>query len=222
MNIAYTIGVGAFRPMAELAAEQMRRHTGWRVEILGDEHYQGIAERDVCMTLDIESGVFGFTGDRGCYWLKYHGFDFFPDAERLLYFDADLLCVKDWIVPDVGFGVVQDWMTEQVKAECRNLKIHPLHYFNAGLMIIHRDLAAIFKDTLALGPTGFWVDQGAVNCAVANSGITETLLDRKFNRLINEAHYGEIENYPDTVNWHFFNCYDQVDARMKVMESLIK
>ena len=76
--LAVTIGVGGkWTKLAELAAESVRAQTGLPTRILGDAEMQ-------------RSGL------ATPHFLKFRLFDACPDADDLLYFDADTIFLQRW------------------------------------------------------------------------------------------------------------------------------
>ena len=123
--LAVTIGVGKkWRKLAALAAESVRAQTGLETRILGDD------------TL----ARFRLTDPQH---LKFRLFDACPDADDLLYFDADTIFLQRWD-PRVFAGrgefiCVRDREDEEnIRREAQLAALPASMYFNSGFFIAHR------------------------------------------------------------------------------------
>src|SRR5207253_2006653 len=107
-----------------LAAESVRRRTGLETRILGDE-------------------AFARHGVKVPHLLKFKLFDEFPDAETILFFDADTIFLQEWN-PRIYAGreelvaVGDRWDHGVVRKEARMIGLDPREYFNSGFFIINR------------------------------------------------------------------------------------
>jgi hypothetical protein len=123
--IGVTIGVGEYRALAERAAASMAQHTGLRCVVLTDEHYQ-------------RAGLAGRTPSLLKLWL----WDF-VDAEQVLYFDADTVCLRAWDPARWQDGMtlcaVRDWIWRAgIQAEAASVAMPVEEYFLASLMVLNR------------------------------------------------------------------------------------
>lgn len=123
--LAVTIGVGpVWRVMAELAAESVRRRTGLETRILGEE---------AMARCRMSSPHF----------LKMRLFEEFPEAEHILYFDADMIFLQQWD-PRVFAGrgefiCVRDRADDgNVQGEAQLAELPEDMYFNSGLFLANR------------------------------------------------------------------------------------
>ena len=123
--LAVTIGVGpVWRRMAELAAESVRRRTGLETRVLGEE---AMAQSHVSSP----------------HFLKLRLFELFPEAEHILYFDADTIFLQQWD-PRVFAGrgefiCVRDRADEEnVRREAQLASLPSNMYFNSGFFIANR------------------------------------------------------------------------------------
>jgi len=126
-------------------------------------------------------------------WLKCIAIDLFPEEDSFLVFDADILCLKPWdpekIFEDLGrpFCAVPDTRDQIVYEECNNLGIpFPDLYINGGLTIFGQEHAEVWRSTWKRRPRcGKWMEQGALNLALLDTGVETCRLPRWFNVLAN-------------------------------------
>jgi hypothetical protein len=175
--IGVTIGLGEkWKEVAEISAREMARHTGISCHVISE------APDD-----------FSFHPS----WLKLRVFDLFPGEDEILFFDADILCIRDWepkpkiynlrgheIHHDAGINICNDEHSISVGQECRQFGIDgQWKYFNAGLWIAHRKHDPILKRALARGPKfGTWLEQTALTVELQSENVS--VLPRQFNRLL--------------------------------------
>lgn len=149
--IGVTIGIGrAYREMAELAAESVRKWTGLDVDVITDA--AGMRAAEVKLTL-----------------LERY-------SETVFYFDADTRMVNAW--PELreyegreSFIASKHDASEALDRDCEHYKLNPDRFFYAGLWIANRQHAAAFKHAIELCQsdyyrTSFGVDQTALNVAM--------------------------------------------------------
>lgn len=191
--IGVTIGIGEkWKEVAEISAREMQRHTGIPCHVVSE--------------LPVD---FGFHPS----WLKLRVFDLFPSEDEILFFDADILCIKEWqpkpiiyrfgggeFQYDVDFSICNDEHSIAVSQECKQFGIDgPWRYFNAGLWIAHRKHDPILKRALARGPKfGTWLEQTALTVELQNENVN--VLQREFNRLLWPGFhdYLNLHKRPDT------------------------
>jgi hypothetical protein len=168
-----TIGVGEYYgQLARLAAQAMQEKTGIKTMILNDEH-------------------FASSGLPAPHHLKLRMFDLVDD-ESIVYFDADMACLRPWKPEHFG-------NTDAVVAvaeTARPLHIHTAQdwgipveeYFNAGLMILNRRHHQDWlreTERFVLTDTKFKeydpLDQAALNITRHRMGVKLQLLDRRYN-----------------------------------------
>ena len=135
MFLAVTIGVGpVWRLMAELVSESVRRRTGLETRILGEE---AMAQCRVSSP----------------HFLKLRLFELLPEAEHILYFDADTIFLQQWD-PRIFAGrgeficVLDRAEDEAIRREAHMVDLPADMYFHAGLFIAN----AAFN-TLGRAPT---------------------------------------------------------------------
>lgn len=171
--VGITIGVGQYYgELAELAAKAMQEKTGVETVVLRDEH-------------------FAKSGLPAPHHLKLRMFDL-VDADSIVYFDADMACLKPWEPQRFA----NSRAVVAVAESARPLHVHTAEhwgipvqeYFNAGLMILNR---RYHKDWLletehfVLTDTKFKeydpLDQAALNIIRHRMGLKLELLDRRYN-----------------------------------------
>lgn len=213
--IAVTIGVGStWRTVAELAAERCRKMTGLRTAIMDDE------------TMSRHSL-------RKPHHLKFRLFDEFPDADTILYFDADTIFLRPWDVRGhrhtADFVCVPDLARENVViSEARSIGIPAETYFNSGLFIasrsIHERMFHLAEDMSGQFFSTFH-DQTYLNSARDRLGLHATYLDRRFNHLRLErassleevivGHFRWIDSKPREMLADYFAHWDQMIAQLQ-------
>jgi hypothetical protein len=169
--VAVTIGVGAYAQIARLAAREMELRTGLRTVVLGDREFA-------------ESGF----DDPP--FLKFRLFDLVDDADDLLYFDADTVCLENWD-PTPLFGseriaCVRERMVPVVLRESAEWSVPPAEHFNSGMFVAsRRHHAQWLRRAEALRharPTALR-EQLPLNAARCELGIPLHWLDRRYNWL---------------------------------------
>jgi ADP-heptose:LPS heptosyltransferase len=169
-GVAVTIGVGPCEQMAHLAARELRARTGLDTIVLNSEQFAAAG-------LELPT------------MLKFRLFDH-VDADNVLYFDADMVCLDDWD-PRPLFGLdaivaVRDRMFAALRAEAKEWGVPPEDYFNAGLFIANRARHQAWlrhaESIRHQHPTSLG-DQSPLNAARCRLGIPLALLDRRFNWL---------------------------------------
>jgi hypothetical protein len=166
--IAVTIGIGRCAPLAIEAANRCRRFTDLDVVILNQAHQRRYRVAEP-------------------HHLKFHLFDILPDADRLLYFDADLWFVWAWnprAFPSLS-AVRDNELYEGMRRECQRFGLPADRYFNSGLLIIDRQHAAVLSTAGQLrhhrGKSSIWRDQTWLNLAAQECGVPVHLIHRAYN-----------------------------------------
>lgn len=174
MMLGVTIGVGSeWAEVALKASLRMEQMTGINCTVITDEIYK----------VDHPS------------WMKCAVVDHSPfkPYDSFMIFDADVICVKPWnphtLFESMGrpFMAVPDTRDQVVWDECNALGISfPDVYVNGGLTIFGREHAPIWRNTFKHHPKcGRWLEQGALNLSLLNSGVEVCRLPRYFNVLMN-------------------------------------
>ena len=123
--IAVTIGVGdKWREIAECSTDSVRERTGLETRVLGEE----------------AMAKYGFVQP---HWLKFRLFEEFPEAETILYFDADTIFLQEWdprvFARRSEFICVRDRDEyENIRSESRLIDVPANMYFNGGFFIANR------------------------------------------------------------------------------------
>lgn len=166
--IAVTIGVGRCASLAIEAANRCRRFTGLDVVILNEAHQRRYRVEEP-------------------HHVKFHLFDILPDADRLLYFDADLWFVAPWEpakFPSLS-AVRDNELYEGMRRECDRFDLAADRYFNSGLLIIDRQHAELLQTAKQLreqhGPASIWRDQTWLNLAAKQCDTPVHLIHRAHN-----------------------------------------
>jgi hypothetical protein len=168
--IAITIGVGRYAEMAVHAAGLLARQTGLRTRVLGPVD-------------------FASSGLRHPHDLKFRLFDFSDDPD-VLYFDADLVCLRPW--DPLGFRgcegliAVRDLVSDMVRAEAQRADVPVDDYFNSGFFIANRERHATWlraAERVAEQYRKPFVDQTALNAARRIVGLPFCPVERKYNWL---------------------------------------
>jgi len=171
--VGLTIGVGEYYgQLAKLAAEAMQEKTGIKTTVLNDEH-------------------FASSGLPAPHHLKLRMFDL-VDADSIMYFDADMACLKPWkperfANTDAVIAVAESARPLHIQT-AEDWGIPVQEYFNAGLMILnrrcHKDWlreTERFVETDTKFKEYDPLDQAALNIVRHRMGIKLELLDRRYN-----------------------------------------
>ena len=132
-----TLGLGAYRGRAEIAARQFVWATGLSAAIIGDEDIPRLTELTArhCPA-SMSSADFPFAA-------KLFLLDLL-DCERLVYFDSDLLYVNRWdptkLDPNALHVVRDKWWRPAIRADCKRWGLPFGHYFNSGFLVLNREL----------------------------------------------------------------------------------
>lgn len=180
MMVGATIGYGdLYEGYAKVAAAAFEKHTGLQVHVFGAKEIDIVAAR-------ADFPVTGSQHEKACVF-KWWLFDLLPDADSIVYFDADYMTVSDWD-PGVFKGsdklvVVRD-RTEMLKDLRYCHASDYLSYFNAGFYISNRQHHhQLFKDCRPVHNAikRQFTDQCTVNHMVQKLGVPVHFLDRRFN-----------------------------------------
>jgi hypothetical protein len=168
--IGVTIGTGEpWKAVAEVAAKRMTQMTGLECVVI-DERFKPVCHPS---------------------WLKCHVIDHFKEQDSFLLFDADIIAIKKWnpqqLFESLGrpFCAVPDMRSDIVFEECNQLGIaFPDCYVNGGLTMFGREHKVIWENTWRRHPKcGRWLEQGALNLALLDSGCEICRMPRRFNVL---------------------------------------
>jgi len=192
--IGVTIGVGEqWAALAENSARAMHAMTGLRCKVIRAD-------------------------DFGCChpsWLKCHVHRLFPREDAFLVFDADLLCIREWD-PEYLFkamarpfmGVPEPNANDELIEECREWGLgFPDFYLNCGLLIFGREHGFVLDRAWSRHPHGGrWLEQTAINHALALEAVETCRLPRVFNLLAQQGRINSIycrATLKDAINVHF-------------------
>jgi hypothetical protein len=176
--IAVTIGIGPdWKRVAERAAERMSACTGLQARVINSMEGVEVAHPS---------------------WLKCFIADVFTDHDEFLVFDADIIALRPWdpagLFDSLGrpFCAVPEPNGARVFEECKAHTLpFPDWYVNGGLTIFGREHVPIWRRTWEMHPRyGSWLEQTALNQALAETYLPTCRLPRRFNAL---AHGGKID-----------------------------
>lgn len=176
--IGVTIGIGGEWPaLARRTAATMQLMTGLECHVIDEDPGYGACHPS---------------------WLKCHVHRMFPDEDSFLVFDADILPVAFW-QPDILFeglgrpfcGAPEPNANPAVLEECKEWGLgYPDIYLNTGLTIFGREHGFVWDRVWSMHPHGgTWLEQTAVNYALALECVEVCRLPRRFNLM---AHTGRI------------------------------
>lgn len=192
--IGITIGIGeGWAQLAESSARAMENMTGIRCEVIRAAHGFGVCHPS---------------------WLKCHLHRLYPNEDSFLVFDADLLCLGPW-EPDVLFAamgrafmaVPEPNANPDLIEECRKWGLgFPDTYINCGLMIYGQEHGFVMDRAWTHHPHGgTWLEQTAINHALATEAVEMCRLPRIFNTLAQEGRINSIycrTTLKDAINVH--------------------
>lgn len=199
--IAVTVAVGEkYGLMAGLAAESCRRRTGLEVRILGDD---AMRRQQVAKP----------------HYLKFRLFEECPDAENILYFDADTVFLRDFepraFVDKSDFVCVQDrGNMDTVSKDAKRIGISADEYFNSGFFIAnrthHHAMLKMAEDLTSSIVSGLF-DQTHLNAARIRMNIPALFLGREYNWLRFES----LERPTQVVIGHIFKFGNRPDETIR-------
>lgn len=188
--VAVTIGVGPkWKALAELSAETVRDTTGLRTVILDEHHLEAC-------------------GVEKPHHLKFRLFDLVPEADSLLYFDADTIFLQAWNPREFSRGrelaAVADRPThDTVCYDAHQIGMRVSDYFNSGLFIVNRrhHAALLRKAEYYQGYfRSIFHDQTALNAARHRARVPVRLLPREYNWL----DFDRGQGHPEVIVGHFW------------------
>lgn len=214
--LGVTICNEAYRSRAEIAAEQFVGATDCPAVILEEQDFDDA--RSLVRSV--------LTGDIAAHEVpqaaKLFVFDWLS-AERLAYFDADLLFIKPLDLSQLpGCGklrVVRDfWWNDGVSADCMHSAIDAQRYFNSGLMLMERRqhskwLEEARRIYVTLNAPVFR-EQTALNVAAQRLSTPTHYLPRDFN-LIYGADTEELDLFSVT-GLHLLHWFPPEDYRRMI------
>jgi hypothetical protein len=168
--IAVTIGTGRYAQLAQHAARAVQEMTGLQTVILNEEH-------------------FAASGLPTPHFLKLRLFEL-TDAESVLFFDADIICLKPWrpheFASQDAIVAVADLLSI-ARGECRKWSIPLGEYINTGMMILnrasHQEWLRETEHFVKTHPPANLYDQTPLNIVRHQLGLRLELLDRRYNWL---------------------------------------
>lgn len=207
----FIIGTGAWRELAEFAADQIAHHNGVNVTVLGD--------RDLASFKLVHSS-----------WAKLRLFEL-TSADEIIVADADLCALEDGL-NELAFMArrhkvdllgCSEPLNPAVDAECQLYDIPRERYFNCGLLYLHRRALPALEWAWNRHPHyGSWLEQTALNCAVRATGTPYAVAPARFNHLIpvREISTEEIHS-TGAANVHFAGWKDPATI-LAAMQELTK
>ena len=121
---AVSIGFNQRRRLAEVSAAEWTARTGLPVRIIGEE----------------EMKAYGFTVAEH---LKFRLFDLCPEAETILYFDPEWMCLHQWDPAEFAgreeiVGIADRAGEEVIRLEAAKCGVVPEDYLHTGFFIVNR------------------------------------------------------------------------------------
>lgn len=163
-------------------------------------------------------------------WLKCKIIDQIPSHNEFLVFDADIVCRRTWdpeaIFNQMGraFCAVPDFRSQEVFDECNSIGVaFPDVYLNGGLLMFGREHKPIWDCVLDRhpGPFGKWLEQGALNIALLDSGCDVCRLPRIYNTLVHKGNTeGHVFDISRAINVHF--CGVSHPDSLSILQAQIK
>jgi len=146
-------------------------------------------------------------------WLKCKVAEILKHENEFLVFDADVIAHRPWNPKELfknmrrAFCVVPDTRDQQVFDECNAIGMpFPDVYVNGGLLIFGREHQPIWDAVWKRhpGPFGKWLEQGALNIALLDSGCEVCRLPRYYNTLLHMSQLdGQTVDISRAINLHF-------------------
>jgi len=173
--LAVTIGIGEeWAALAKVSAERMSALTGLDHVIIQQDDYDCVHPS----------------------WLKCHVHRMFPDEDSFLVFDADILCIRPWDPQKLFDQMRRPFMAvpepsanEYLMEECRDWQLgFPDVYVNGGLLIFGREHGFVWDRVWSMHPHGGrWLEQTALNRALADEVVEICRLPRHFNLMAQQG-----------------------------------
>ncbi len=193
--IGVTIGTGGqFPAMAELAAKRFEAATGLECRLLKPSDY------------------FPRAGKLESMLARYKTFEAFPDADAVVYFDADLAFVRKWnpvelFAAESRLMMVVDGHWDGLEAEARKLGMPLTDYHNAGFHLANREHhAELFHRFLKWFneiPRMEYGDQSAFNLFLQMTGTPVADLPATYNFFAHEWPNAKEQIDPmGVIGWH--------------------
>lgn len=194
--IGVTIGCGDYLEVARVSADRMEEMT-----------------QMPCVVVDkIFKGVPHVT------WLKCFLIEHFPHEDSFLYFDADVICLKEWrpekLFEDLqrSFCAIPNSLDEGSFSESLYCGIpFPFYYVNAGVLMFGREHKLIWDGAWRRQPRfGYldWGENAALNAAIWESRMQIAHLPPHFNFM---AHNGNVSVQEaidgGVINYHACNLH---------------
>lgn len=175
--------------MAELSAASVRTMTGLPTVILDERHLAA-------------------AGLEKPHHLKFRLFDLVPEADAILYFDADTVFLRKWNPREFAGGrelvAIGDRPThDSVAYDAAQIRMEVRQYFNTGLFIVNRrhHAAMLHKAHYYEGYfRSIFHDQTALNAARHRARIPLRLLPREYNWL----DFDRSSGHPEAIVGHFY------------------
>jgi len=173
--LAITLGIGErWQECAVTAASRMARMTGLECRVIN--------------SVSLPAGLPAVHPS----WLKLLIPRLVGDHDDFLYFDSDILPLRPWdpagIYHSLGkpLCIVPDVNSAAVERECLAFRLpYPNGYLNAGLFMFGRHHAPVLENAWQRGPVcGTWLEQTALNLAIAEMQVETARLPRTFNTLL--------------------------------------
>lgn len=206
--LGLTIGIGDdWKKAATKAAERMEKNTGIECRVVSEDPY-GLSNPS---------------------WLKMFLHEMYPDYERLMIFDADLISLQPWNVEQVceeagGLVIGAVDTGDGIKAECINYNLDPTTYLNGGLIITGPFHQNIWDRVKRGYPRyGTWAEQTALNKAIQKYTIGVYGLPREYNYVFQYwKEKLDVDKVTDgkIVNFHLASLRGNAKALMEVQEIL--
>lgn len=164
--LGVTIGIGElWEKAAKKAAERMEKNTGIKCEVLSENHL-GLINPS---------------------WLKMYLHEIYPEYDKLIIFDADLIPLRPWDanrVCEESKGLISGVVDkgDGVGAECFNYNLDSKTYINGGLVISGKIHTHIWERVKRGYPRyGTWAEQTALNKSIQKYTIGVYGLPKEYN-----------------------------------------
>lgn len=163
---AFTIATGAYTELAAITVPAFEWATGLVVTVVADVDESFGSEAPYARKLTL------------------------PDDEPFVYFDADLLFLRKWEVPEIPLeefaGVLAKRYERSLQATLARYGGDPRKFFNTGLFIAsarHRESFAQAREWLREGVSSLH-EESVLNCALQRDGVPLRCLPADVNQQI--------------------------------------